>query len=101
LRTWTQRLHEDHERAKNLARFLAEIPGVTLNIEDVQINLVHFTVEKAQNPEANAGVVDVFAKAGVRVSPANNGLFRFATHYWIGDRELETAKRAALEAFRP
>ncbi|MDR0707749.1 MAG: aminotransferase class I/II-fold pyridoxal phosphate-dependent enzyme [Treponema sp.] len=97
----TKRLHEDHERAKNLARFLAEIPGVVLNIEDVQINMVYFTVAKAQNPATNAGIVGVFAKAGVRISPANNGVFRFATHYWIGDQELETVKRAALEAFSP
>jgi threonine aldolase len=94
----TKRLWEDHERAKNLARFLAEIPGVALSVEDVQINLVYFTVAKARRPEANALIVDAFAKAGVRVSPANNGVFRFATHYWIGDRELETVKRAALEA---
>ncbi|MDR1072350.1 MAG: aminotransferase class I/II-fold pyridoxal phosphate-dependent enzyme [Treponema sp.] len=101
LRDMTERLHEDHERAKNLARFLVEIPGVALNIEDVQINIVYFTVAKARRPETNAGIVDVFAKAGVRISPANNGVFRFATHYWIKDQELETVKRAALEAFRP
>jgi threonine aldolase len=88
-----RRLHKDRERAKNLARFLAEIPGVALNIEDVQINMAYFTAGKAQNPETNAGIVDVFAKAGVRVSPANNGVFRFAAYYWIGDQELKTVKR--------
>ncbi|MDR2783177.1 MAG: aminotransferase class I/II-fold pyridoxal phosphate-dependent enzyme [Treponema sp.] len=95
----TKRLHEDHERAKDLARFLAEIPGITLDIEDVQINIVYFAFAKAKNPEINAGIVESFAKAGIRISAANDGVFRFVTHYWVGDTELETVKCTAREVF--
>ena len=36
----TLRLQEDHENAKNLAEGLAEIPGIHLDVEGVQTNII-------------------------------------------------------------
>lgn len=41
-----KRLHEDHEKAKILAAGIAEIPGVEINIETVETNVVIFDIAK-------------------------------------------------------
>jgi threonine aldolase len=40
-----KRLGVDHENAKRLARGLAAIPGITINVDKVQTNIVIFSLE--------------------------------------------------------
>ncbi len=101
LKEMTSRLSEDHERARDLARSLAEIPTVIIDPVNAgaNINMVFFTVEKAKDPAVNAAIVSAFAESGICIHPANNGVFRFLTHYWVGDRELEIVKQTAKKVF--
>jgi threonine aldolase len=89
------RVGEDHERAKALARFLSTLPNVSINVDAVQINMVFFSYPPARSRVAAGRIVSAFAKRGVRISPPEDGVFRFVTHYWIGDKELEIVKKAA------
>jgi threonine aldolase len=92
----TARLREDHERAKALARFLSTLPGVRVDIDAVQINMIFFLYPPARSPVVGARIASAFAQEGVRISaPDDAGVFRFVTHYWIGDKELKTIEKTA------
>ena len=39
------RMHEDHTRARAFASKIAEIPGLTLDADRVQTNMLYFTVD--------------------------------------------------------
>jgi threonine aldolase len=93
------RLAEDHRRAKALAQNLAGIPGIEVNPDKTDINMVFFSYPPARAPGAVERISGIFAKHQVLINPPNDGNFRFVTHYWIGDKELETIMNAAREAF--
>jgi threonine aldolase len=100
LQEQTTRLAEDHDRAKYLAKELAAIPGIDVNPEEVDINMVFFSFVPAGDEGVAGEIVECFAKRGIRIgAPDRNGLFRFVTHYWIGDRETAIVLEAAGEAF--
>jgi threonine aldolase len=91
----TERVGEDHAHAKSLARFLSTLPDVCIDVDTVQINMVFFSYPPARSPIVGARIMSAFAQEGVRISPPDDGVFRFVIHYWIGDRELETVKKTA------
>ena len=91
-------LPEDHRRAKRLARGLSEIDGVVLKAEP-EINLVFFAHPAARDPLAAERIVKFFLKRGVRINPPERGGFRFVTHYWIGDDDVENIIEVSREAF--
>jgi threonine aldolase len=93
------RVAEDHRRAKALARFLAAIPGISVNPNAADINMVFFDFPPARDPVAAARIEDAFAREGIRINPPEKGQFRFVTHYWIGDAELEQIRQVSGRAF--
>ncbi len=97
LKDMTKRLHEDHANARLFAELLARIPGLALDPESVDINMVFFAVDPAPDPER---VVRAMAERGILVNPPENGSFRFVTHYWIDAARVETAARAFTEVLR-
>jgi len=99
LEVQTQRLKEDHIRAKNIARGLSKIPGIDIKPKEIEINLVFFTWPKAEDKKTASGVVETFKKHNIIINPPEKGVFRFATHYWIGDAEVETILAVSREAF--
>ncbi|MDR2740397.1 MAG: aminotransferase class I/II-fold pyridoxal phosphate-dependent enzyme [Treponema sp.] len=99
LQKQTGRLAEDHERAKRLARELGVIPGVVTKPKEVDINMVFFSFPPARDTGVAGGIVDFFAKRNIVISPPEHGVFRFVTHYWIGDRETDAVLDASREAF--
>jgi threonine aldolase len=94
-----RRLAEDHRRAKELAQALAAIPGIEANPGEVDINMAHFRFPPAAEEGRAARIVDFFAREGIRVNPPENGVFRFVTHYWIGDGETARIIETAAKAF--
>ncbi|MCL2380822.1 MAG: beta-eliminating lyase-related protein [Treponema sp.] len=95
----TRRLAEDHVRAKKIAEGLAEIPGILINPSEVDINMIFFSWPPAKDAGTAARAIQTFGKHNVVVSHRGGGLFRFATHYWIGDAEVQTILTASREAF--
>jgi threonine aldolase len=90
-------LAEDHARARKLEQGLAAIPG--LSVETGNINMVFFSCPAAADPEKAERILACFAKGDIRINPPEAGNFRFVTHHWIGDRELELILETAAEAF--
>lgn len=81
------RLPEDHRRARRLAEGLAEIPGVAIELDTVQSNIVILKPDPAR--VSSAEFIAGMAEGGIKVS--NYGLrgLRLVTHYQITDEDIE------------
>jgi threonine aldolase len=95
LEQMTDRLVEDHDRAKRLAEGLAEIRGI--DVSPVSTNILYFEVmdEGEKSPEE---IEAALAERGVLVNSRGGRRFRAVTHYWIDDSDIEHAIRAMREA---
>ena len=83
-----QRLDEDHANAALLAKELSQIPGVLVDLERVEINMVFF---KFTNPDTNTKkLVDFFLENHIKANDVENGEMRFVTHYWITKEDVYT-----------
>jgi threonine aldolase len=85
LETMVERLAEDHENARALAHGLAKVPGVRIDPQTVQTNIVVFSVDDGvafQRKLRNAGVLTT-AFGPTRV--------RMVTHYGIDRADVEEA----------
>lgn len=93
------RLREDHENARMLAEGLRKIPGIELDMETVQTNMVRFSVKGMEL--SVHGFIDEMQKRGVRVSDSGH-FVRMVTHFGITREDIESAIDAAsdLEAQR-
>ncbi|MDR1574634.1 MAG: aminotransferase class I/II-fold pyridoxal phosphate-dependent enzyme [Treponema sp.] len=92
----TSLLAADHARAKKLAQGLANIEGIHVDPDALDINMVFFSHEAGEQAGETVGQ---FRKRGILINPPEGGLFRFVTHYWIGDAELDAILAAAVEIF--
>jgi len=80
-------LKVDHENARYLAGKLAEIPGVSVNQEEVQINMVFLTVDRpaALIRELPAKMLE----KGIKISSADGSTFRFVTNHDVTREDLD------------
>ena len=96
------RLAEDHVNARRLAEGLADMPGVTLDLERVQTNIIFFNL----TPEvkaSNEAIVQRMAEHQIKVlDPGPARRFRFVTHAWVDrsdiDKTLLAFKAALMNA---
>jgi threonine aldolase len=79
------RLAEDHENARLLARGLAELPGVEIDPEQVETNILFFRLTS----EPAATFSRRMAEAGVLANAAGPRAIRMVTHYGIEHRQIE------------
>ena len=82
LETMIDRLAEDHVNARAIAEGLAEIPGLRLDLERVQTNMIMVDVEK-EFP--NGGVTAALGEHGVMALDRGGGKLRLVTHYGIDE----------------
>jgi threonine aldolase len=79
-----ERLEEDHEHARVLAEGLAELPGVSIDVNDVETNIVIFGAGDARGlVERLAGRVELFALDATHV--------RAVTHHDVRRADINTA----------
>jgi threonine aldolase len=79
------RIPEDHANARRLAEGLAEIPGLTVDLETVQSNLVFADLD------GRIDGVDLgrrLESEGVRINVFNPSRIRFALHYEINGDDV-------------
>ena len=87
LDTMVDRLAQDHENARLLARGLARIPGLEIDPESVQTNIL---MAKVTNGLATDWVKRLAAR-GVKILPFEGNRIRFVTHYGIDASHIEEA----------
>ena len=96
----SKRLGEDHENARELARLLSAIPGVSVDQSSVEINMVFFNVKGPANTEAfGRRIVAALRERDIVISPPEGGAFRFVTHYWIDRARVQATAKAFAEAY--
>lgn len=86
LEEMVDRLPEDHERAKRLALAIAGMPGVELNPDHVQTNIIIFNLKHTKITIPT--FLDEIKKRGI-LALATRGGVRFVTHKDIGDEDIE------------
>ena len=91
------RLAEDHERARRLARGLAELPGIAVDADRVETNIVIFDVGGTglSGEEFNRRTMEGF---GVRFSVLGPALVRAVTHLDLPPDAVELGLAAASAA---
>ena len=99
LEVQTRHLAEDHARAKKIALELAKIPGIIIEPKEIEINMIFFAWPPAKDPKIAANIVEIFKKHKIIIGYRGRGVFRFITHHWIGDAEVQTILAASREAF--
>jgi threonine aldolase len=93
------RLADDHENAKRLAQGLSLIPGITVQPQRIQTNIVLF--ESPPNLPASEFIRRVDAQ-GIKFTYRDGLRFRAVTHRMVGETEVdETLKRINLIMTEP
>ena len=85
-----ERLKEDHDKAKWLANELSNLPGITLDLNSVQTNILIFNMS-GRSESADELIAQLKAQ-GVLISEMGNSTLRAVTHL---DVSMEQIKRAS------
>ena len=93
LETMTERLREDHQRARLLAQGLAKIPGVILDPNTPQTNMLFISIDE-NVPLSTKEIVSHLASKKILVGATGHRRFRLVTHYWIDDDGVQRAVEA-------
>lgn len=91
-----ERLDEDHANAQFLARGLTQIPGVQIDPEKVQTNIVIFDI--AATNETTTELSAKLKERGVLANGINQREMRMVTHKDISRRACESALEAIRES---
>ncbi len=95
LEQMVDRLAEDHEHCKQLARGLADYPQIDIDVERVVSNILLFAVRNAQQrPLTEAETMHFLAKVqehGVLMGHIGQGKIRAVTHHGIESQDITTA----------
>ncbi|MGD8794029.1 MAG: low-specificity L-threonine aldolase [Anaerolineae bacterium] len=91
LETMIPRLAEDHHNTRRLAKNLSQIPGILLDPEQFQTNIIFFELQAAITPaEFLAGL----SKRNIKVGAVGGQRFRAVTHYGIEAKDTDDAATA-------
>jgi threonine aldolase len=90
LETMTERLAEDHARARRLAAGLAQIPGVLLDPGTPHTNMIFFSLAD-ELPLDAAQASQRLQELEILVVPSGRRRFRLVTHFWIDDLAIDMA----------
>jgi threonine aldolase len=89
LNEMVDRLADDHANAKKLAIGLADMPGISINPDHIQTNIIFFEiVREDMAPEEFVQKIDV---GGVRMLPVGSQKVRAVTHYHITSKDIDQA----------
>jgi threonine aldolase len=81
------RLEEDHHNAKKLAERLNNIPGLRVDVDTVETNIL--MCEILGSGLSNEAFQARLAEAGIRASNFGEGIIRFVTHRHITAEDVE------------
>ena len=90
----SQRLGEDHANARLLAEAVAAVPGVRIDLADVETNIVIFGWADA------AGFCAKLKAQGILASAIGPEKVRFVTHFDVSKEQCKAAARSAVEILR-
>ncbi|MHB2148760.1 low-specificity L-threonine aldolase [Calditrichota bacterium LG25] len=89
-----QRMADDHRRARTLAETINDMPGLVVNLQTVQTNIV--IVDTSLTGRSSAEIASRLLEEGVKVIAFAPTRLRVVTHLHIDDQAIERA----IEAFK-
>lgn len=92
------RLQEDHENARYFGEELHKIPGITVKLDEIKINMIFFTVEKEGFDEAD--FLEYLKAQGILINGSDDDVFRFVTHYYITKERIDKVLLVIREYFK-
>lgn len=92
------RLQEDHENARYFGEELHKIPGITVKLDEIKINMIFFTVEKKGFDEAD--FLEYLKAQGILINGSDDDVFRFVTHYYITKERIDKVLLVIREYFK-
>lgn len=95
------RLAEDHLHARMLAEGLAKLPGIMIDLDKVQTNLVFFQLDSSLAIEPQELLSRLEKEYQIKICHVKGREFRLATHYWITKEKVERTLRAFREIVGP
>jgi threonine aldolase len=87
------RLSEDHVNAKMLAGKISDIEGVNVLEDQLDINMVFFTL----NSNEKMNLVESMKEKGIKINPPENGVYRFVTNKDITEEDMMKVSAAMKE----
>jgi threonine aldolase len=93
------RLAEDHANARMLAEALAEMPGVRIDLNHVETNIVVFQLSSGEANRAAALTARLKAR-GILMSAVGVGTVRLVTHLDVSREDCMTAAKVLAEEVR-
>ena len=99
LETMVDRMAEDHQNAHRLAQGMAVVPGLDIDLDRVQSNLIIFglTEDVDMTPQE---FVEGLAGYGVKLNSIGGRRFRAVTHYGITAEDIENSITAVQQVMR-
>jgi len=97
LETMTDRLVEDHARARRLAAELRSLPGVTLDLDPPPTNMVYLRLSTAVPFDAR-GMVQALAEDNILALPVGPRRIRSVLHHDVDDDGVDRAVAAFRRA---
>jgi len=81
------RLADDHRRAKTLAEAINQIPGLVVNLQTVETNII--IIDSSLCPRNSKEIVEALAKHGIQVLAFSPTRIRMVIHMHISDADIE------------
>ncbi len=87
LNEMVDRLADDHGNARKLAEGLAEMPGISIDPNQIHTNIVYFEVKREDMTVEE--LVKRLDDDGARMLPVGPGRIRAVTHYHITSDDID------------
>ncbi len=87
LEKMTLRLEEDHKNAKYLAEQLSKLPGVKVNTERLNIDMVFFEIGEKTIPEKT--LVEGLYEKNIKINGTEDGEYRYVTHVGVTKEDID------------
>lgn len=95
LKEMTERLNEDHDNAKYLAKELSKIDGISVFEDRLDINMVFCEIKNIKNHE---DFVNSILDKGLLINGPELGEYRFVTNYWTQKESVDLLVQSIKEA---
>jgi threonine aldolase len=90
-----ERLSQDHANARTFATRIAQVPGIDIDVSEIETNLVYFGVSGTgkSGPELSAALKE----RGIHIGSTGQTTMRAVTHLDVDEKDVITAAQALAE----
>lgn len=88
-------LQEDHRRARELAETIEKCPGLAIDLDSVETNILIFDVLE----ESAVSAVERLKQEGIRLVPFGPNTLRATFHFQVTDQDLEQVESVFEDCF--